>query len=59
MDAYVRFLYHVGVQSLPQAFVHIGKKAMEGDPSSCSGIAIPDTGWKFCFSAMSIQSRFY
>jgi hypothetical protein len=37
MDAYVRFLYHVGEQSLPQAFVQIRKKAIEGDPKQLLG----------------------
>jgi hypothetical protein len=37
MDAYIRFLYHVGEQSLPQAFVQIHKKAMEGDPKQLLG----------------------
>ena len=37
MDAYVRFLYHVGEQSLPQAFVQIRKKAIEGNPKQLFG----------------------
>jgi len=37
MDAYIRFLYHVGEQSLPQAFVQIRKKAIEGDPKQLLG----------------------
>jgi hypothetical protein len=37
MDAYVRFLYHVGEQSLPQAFVQIRNKAVEGDPKQLLG----------------------
>jgi hypothetical protein len=37
MDAYIRFLYHVGEQSLPQAFVQIHKKAIEGDPKQLLG----------------------
>ena len=34
MDAYVRLLYHVGEQSLPQAFTRIWNKAREGDSRS-------------------------
>jgi hypothetical protein len=37
MDAYVRLLYHVGEQSLPQAFTRIWNKASEGDPRSPLG----------------------
>jgi hypothetical protein len=37
IDAYVRFLYHVGEQSLPEAFVQIRKKATEGDPKRLLG----------------------
>ena len=37
MDAYIRFLYHVGEQSLPQAFVQIHKKAIAGDPRQLLG----------------------
>lgn len=32
MDAYVYFLYHVGEQSLPDAFIRICKKCVAGDP---------------------------
>jgi len=31
LDAYVRFLYHVGEQSLPEAFIRIAKKLISGD----------------------------
>lgn len=31
LDDYVRFLYHVGEQSLPGAFVRIAKRLMSGD----------------------------
>jgi hypothetical protein len=37
MDAYIRFLYHVGEQSLPQAFVQVHKKALEGDSKQLLG----------------------
>jgi hypothetical protein len=32
MDAYVRFLYHIGEQSLPEAFIRIFQKSQAGDP---------------------------
>jgi hypothetical protein len=32
MDAYVRFLYHVGEQSLPEAFIRIYQKSEANDP---------------------------
>jgi hypothetical protein len=32
LDAYVRFLYHIGEQSLPEAFVRIAKRLQLGDP---------------------------
>jgi hypothetical protein len=32
MDAYVRFLYHVGEQSLPEAFIRIYQKSEADDP---------------------------
>ena len=31
LDDYVRFLYHVGEQSLPQAFVRVAKRLQAGD----------------------------
>ena len=33
MEAYVRFLYHVGEQSLPEAFIRISQKAEADDPN--------------------------
>ena len=32
LDAYVRFLYDIGEQSLPSAFIHIANRLQEGDP---------------------------
>ena len=32
LDAYVRFLYNIGEQSLPSAFIHIANRLQEGDP---------------------------
>ena len=32
LDYYVRFLYHVGEQSLPSAFVRIATRLQRGDP---------------------------
>ena len=32
LDAYVRFLYDIGEQSLPDAFIHIADRLQEGDP---------------------------
>lgn len=32
LDAYVRFLYDIGDQSLPDAFIHITNRLQEGDP---------------------------
>ena len=32
LDAYVRFLYDIGEQSLPEAFIHIVSRLQEGDP---------------------------
>jgi hypothetical protein len=32
MDAYVRFLYHIGEQSLPEAFIRICQKSQASDP---------------------------
>ncbi len=32
LDAYVRFLYHIGEQSLPEAFIRIAHRLQEGDP---------------------------
>jgi hypothetical protein len=32
LDDYVRFLYHVGEQSLPEAFVRIARHLRQGDP---------------------------
>ena len=32
LDAYVRFLYNIGDQSLPDAFIHIANRLQEGDP---------------------------
>ena len=32
LDAYVRFLYDIGEQSLPCAFIHIANRLQEGDP---------------------------
>jgi hypothetical protein len=32
LDAYLRFLYHIGDQSLPDAFIHIAKRLQQGDP---------------------------
>ncbi len=37
MDAYVCFLYHVGEQSLSEAFIQIRQKAIEGDPRRLLG----------------------
>ena len=31
LDAYVRFLYHFGEQSLPGAFVHVANRLQAGD----------------------------
>jgi hypothetical protein len=31
LEAYLAFLYHIGAQSLPQAFVHIGGALQEGN----------------------------
>ena len=31
LDAYVRFLYHVGEQSLPESFIRISKRLLAGD----------------------------
>ena len=32
LDAYVRFLYDIGEQSLPDAFIHIANRLQRGDP---------------------------
>jgi len=32
LDAYLQFLYHVGEQSLPEAFTRIAKRLQQGDP---------------------------
>jgi hypothetical protein len=32
LDDYLRFLYHVGEQSLPEAFIRISKRLQQGDP---------------------------
>lgn len=32
LDAYLRFLYHVGEQSLPEAFIRIAKRLRQRDP---------------------------
>ena len=32
LDAYVRFVYNIGEQSLPDAFIHIANRLQEGDP---------------------------
>jgi hypothetical protein len=32
LDDYVRFLYHIGKQSLPEAFIHIANRLQLGDP---------------------------
>lgn len=32
LDDYIRFLYHVGEQSLPEAFVRIAKRLRQGNP---------------------------
>jgi len=32
LDNYLRFLYHVGEQSLPEAFIYIAKRLQQGDP---------------------------
>ncbi len=32
LDAYVRFLYDIGEQSLPDAFIHITNRLQKGDP---------------------------
>ena len=32
LDAYVRFLYDIGEQALPDAFIHIANRLQEGDP---------------------------
>ena len=32
LDAYVRFLYDIGEQSLPDAFIHIANRLQEGNP---------------------------
>ncbi|MFP5277364.1 MAG: AAA family ATPase [Acidobacteriota bacterium] len=37
MDAYIRFLYHVGEQSLPDAFVRIHQKSKDSDPTVLFG----------------------
>ena len=31
LEAYVRFLYHVGEQSLPQSFIRISRRVLAGD----------------------------
>ena len=31
LDDYVRFLYHIGERSLPEAFVRVAKRLMSGD----------------------------
>ncbi|MBN2005803.1 MAG: AAA family ATPase [Anaerolineae bacterium] len=31
LDNYLRFLYHIGEQSLPEAFIHIAKRLQQGD----------------------------
>ena len=33
LDSYLRFLFHIGEQSLPEAFIGIAKCLHEGDPS--------------------------
>lgn len=33
LDSYLRFLYHIGEQSLPQAFIYIARRLREGDAS--------------------------
>jgi hypothetical protein len=37
MDAYVRFLYHVGEHSLPDAFIRIHQKSKQSDPTVLFG----------------------
>jgi hypothetical protein len=32
LDNYLRFLYHVGEQSLPEAFIRIARRLQQGDP---------------------------
>jgi hypothetical protein len=32
LDNYLRFLYHIGEQSLPEAFIRIAKRLQQGDP---------------------------
>lgn len=32
LDAYIRFLYDIGEQSLPDAFIHIANRLQKGDP---------------------------
>ena len=32
MDYYLRFLYHIGEQSLPEAFIRIAKRLQHGNP---------------------------
>jgi len=32
LDDYLRFLYHIGEQSLPEAFIRIAKRLRQGDP---------------------------
>ena len=32
LHSYLRFLYHIGEQSLPQAFIRIAKRLKQGDP---------------------------
>jgi hypothetical protein len=33
LDDYIRFLYHVGEQSLPEAFIRVAKRLKRGNPS--------------------------
>lgn len=32
LEAYLRFLYHIGEQSLPEAFIRLAKRLQQGDP---------------------------
>ncbi|MBX0331593.1 hypothetical protein K2Z83_28480, partial [Oscillochloris sp. ZM17-4] len=32
LEAYLRFLYHIGEQSLPEAFIYIAARLRQGDP---------------------------
>jgi hypothetical protein len=32
LDSYIRFLYHIGEQSLPRAFIGVAKRLRTGDP---------------------------